>query len=73
VKNVDTRQDSYGNSQTAPFEQLLRPVHLHRFCYQELSERLNPQYAQKNSRSELQVLADKYISQAPEPLSRHPL
>lgn len=65
VKNVDTRQDSYGNSQTAPFEQLLRPVHLHRFCYQELSERLNPQYAQKNSRSELQMLADNYISYAP--------
>lgn len=65
VKNVDTRQDSYGNSQTAPFEQLLRPVHLHRFCYQELANRLKSQYAQKNSRSDLQKLADKYISQAP--------
>ncbi|WP_411745443.1 hypothetical protein [Reinekea sp.] len=65
VKNVDTRQDSYGNSQTAPFEQLLRPVHLHRFCYQELVNQLKSQYAQKNSRSNLQVLADKYISQAP--------
>jgi hypothetical protein len=65
VKIVDTRQDMYGNAQKAPFEQLLSPVYLHRFCYQELVSHLNPQYAQKSSRSELQTLADNYISQAP--------
>ena len=65
VKNVDTRQDMYGNAQKVPFEQLLSPVHLHRFCYQELANRLKSQYAQKNSRSDLQKLANKYISQAP--------
>jgi len=65
VNKVDTRQDMYGNAKKAPFEQLLSPAHLHRFCYQELASRLNPQYAQKNSRSELQILAENYISHAP--------
>ena len=65
VKKVDTRQNMYGNAQKAPFEQLLSPVHLHRFCYQELANRLVPQYDQKKSRSDLQTLADNYISQAP--------
>ncbi|MCX2980779.1 hypothetical protein EYC98_07795 [Halieaceae bacterium IMCC14734] len=70
VKMVATRADMYGNVQKAPFEQMLSPVHLHRFCYQELASRLQPQYAQIGSQSDLQTFADSYISQAPVDVDR---
>jgi len=65
VKAVNTSTNMYGVANKAPFEQLLRPVHLHRLCYQQMTNEINSKYTNATTREELQAIAEGFISLAP--------